>query len=79
MSTTPLCVRLDVTRFEPSKVQLKTLRHMEQYLSGARPIRKVPCKQRWAEQPGYEEGLLAFACTYHLVHVAPLLWVHLYT
>ena len=34
--------RLDVTRFTPSQHHLKTLRRMEDFLSGRRPITRTP-------------------------------------
>ena len=42
-----LFLRLDVTRFQPAKQHLKTLRRMEDFLSGKRPIVKVHLEPRW--------------------------------
>ena len=41
-----LFLRLDVTRFQPAKQHLKTLRRMEDFLSGKRPIVKVHLEPR---------------------------------
>ena len=41
-----LFLRLDVTQFQPAKQHLKTLRRMEDFLSGKRPIVKVQLEPR---------------------------------